>query len=223
MAQKKAAARKKTKTRTKTKTKVKKKPGTRVKTKTKAKTGTRTRAKTTSKVAPKMKTKTKAKTKTKTKTKARVKAKAKTAPRTAPKAKAAPKGKPGKRLGKKVLDEMRAAIMAERQRIIRELGRIEETINDATQGQEGSNQSYSNHLADIGTDYMEQEKNFYYASQEGHYLRSLDEALERIERGEYGICEMCGDLIGEKRLKAVPSARLCIKCKSESEKTQRGR
>jgi RNA polymerase-binding protein DksA len=181
------------------------------------------------KAAAKKKTKTKLKTKTKTKTKANVKAKAKTgtktkaAANTAVKVKATPKGKPGKKIGKKELDDMRAVIMAERQRIIHELGRIEETINDATQGQEGSNQSYSNHLADIGTDYMEQEKNFYYASQEGHYLRSLDEALERIDRGEYGICEMCGDLIGEKRLKAVPSARLCIKCKSESEKTQRGR
>jgi len=121
------------------------------------------------------------------------------------------------------IEEARKRIIAERARIIRELGRIEETINDATQGQEGSNQSYSNHLADIGTDYMEQEKNFYYASQEGHYLRALDEALERIERGEYGLCESCGDLIGDKRLKAVPSARLCIKCKSEAEKSQRGR
>ncbi|MDD3643528.1 MAG: TraR/DksA C4-type zinc finger protein [Candidatus Krumholzibacteria bacterium] len=165
----------------------------------------------------------KAAARTDVKTKPKAKARAKTATRPGPKAKAAPKGRQGKSLGKKELEEMRAAIMAERRRIIHELGRIEETINDATQGQEGSNQSYSNHLADIGTDYMEQEKNFYYASQEGHYLRSLDEALERIDRGEYGICEMCGELIGELRLKAVPSARLCIKCKSESEKTQRGR
>lgn len=173
--------------------------------------------------AAKAKTRTKTKSKTKTKTKAKAQVKSKTATQAKPKTKAAPKGKSVKRLVKKELEEMRKLIMAERERIIRELGRIEETINDATQGQEGSNQSYSNHLADIGTDYMEQEKNFYYASQEGQYLRSLDEALERIDRGEYGVCEMCGDLIGDKRLKAVPSARLCIKCKSESEKTQRGR
>ena len=104
-----------------------------------------------------------------------------------------------------------------------ELGSIEETINDATKEKEGSNQSYSNHLADVGTDYMEQEKNFYYASQEGHYLRALDEALERIERGTYGICEICTLRIGNKRLEAVPPARQCIKCKSESEKNNRGR
>lgn len=140
-----------------------------------------------------------------------------------PRASAGSAAKPGKKLGRKELEQARRLIQAERVRIIRELGRIEETINDATQGQEGSNQSYSNHLADIGTDYMEQEKNFYYASQEGHYLRALDEALERIERGEYGLCELCKVPIGEKRLKAVPSARLCIKCKSESEKGQRGR
>ena len=70
---------------------------------------------------------------------------------------------------------------------------------------------------------MEKEKNFYYASQEGHYLRSLDEALERIDRGEYGFCIDCGELITTKRLDVVPSAKHCIICKSENEKKERSR
>ncbi len=184
----------------------------------------------------KLKTKAKAKVKTTTKkaTKAKVKTKVKAKPK--PKAKAKPKvakkeeEKPppppkikGKKLNKKELEAARARILAERRRIIMELGRIEDAISDATKEKEGSNQSYSNHLADVGTDYMEQEKNFYYASQEGHYLRSLDEALERVERGTYGICEICTLRIQHIRLDAVPSARQCIKCKSESEKGNRGR
>jgi RNA polymerase-binding protein DksA len=127
------------------------------------------------------------------------------------------------KLTKKEIEHFKKKILAERERILKELGRIEEAINAAAEDKNGSNQSYSNHLADLGTDYMEKEKNFYYASQEGHYLRSLDEALERIKRGEYGLCFDCGELITNKRLDVVPSARLCITCKSESEKKERSR
>ena len=233
-AKKKATAR--TKTRAKSKTEPKKKAKAKVKTAAKKKTAKakakkKVKAKAKAKAKTRAKAKTKAKSKAKAKTKARAKGKTKARVKAKPRAKkAAPKpeapAKPkikGKKLTKKELEAARARIMEERTRIIRELGRIEETISDATKEKEGSNQSYSNHLADIGTDYMEQEKNFYYASQEGHYLRALDEALERIERGTYGICEMCTLRIGNIRLEAVPAARQCIKCKSESEKGSRGR
>ena len=46
-------------------------------------------------------------------------------------------------------------------------------------------------------------------------------ALERIELGEYGECESCGETIGVKRLMARPVADLCIDCKSEQEKLER--
>ena len=45
-------------------------------------------------------------------------------------------------------------------------------------------------------------------------LTDIDAALERFERGEYGICESCGGPIGEDRLEAMPAARLCITCAS---------
>ncbi len=192
--------------------------------KTKIKVKTRAKAKAKARSAVKKKPKARAKARPKAKAKARPKAKAKARPvkKAAPKPPASPRIK-GKKLTKKELEAARTRILAERERIIMELRRIEEAINDATKDKEGSNQSYSNHLADIGTDDMEQEKNFYYASQEGHYLKALDEALERIERGTYGICESCTLRIGNKRLEAVPSARRCIKCKSELEKNTRGR
>ncbi len=127
------------------------------------------------------------------------------------------------KLTKKDLKHFKEMILAERERILKELGRIEESIKEASDDQEGYKQSYSNHLADLGTDYIEKEKNFYYANQEGNYLRSLDEALERIESGDYGKCEICGSLINHKRLEAVPNASLCITCKSENELRARGR
>lgn len=57
-----------------------------------------------------------------------------------------------------------------------------------------------------------------------HERKLVDEirgALKRLEEGEYGVCEACGDEIGEKRLLARPMATHCIDCMTELETTQR--
>lgn len=43
-------------------------------------------------------------------------------------------------------------------------------------------------------------------------LRLVDEALDRLDTGEYGICQACEESISEKRLKAVPWAKHCVPC-----------
>lgn len=48
-------------------------------------------------------------------------------------------------------------------------------------------------------------------------LASLDDALARLERGEYGFCAACGTPLTRKRLEALPEASLCISCKWEAE------
>ena len=49
-------------------------------------------------------------------------------------------------------------------------------------------------------------------------LIAIDEALERIEDGSYGVCEECGKKIAPNRLKVMPFADLCVPCKSNMEK-----
>lgn len=49
----------------------------------------------------------------------------------------------------------------------------------------------------------------------------IQEALQRLEAGEYGICEECGEEIGIERLKARPVTTLCIECKSSQEIAER--
>ena len=78
--------------------------------------------------------------------------------------------------------------------------------------------TYSLHMADHGTDAMEREKSLLLAQRGGDYLDYLNEALERIEAGTFGICRLCGGTIGRKRLEAVPTATQCIECKSKQEK-----
>ena len=51
-------------------------------------------------------------------------------------------------------------------------------------------------------------------------LRNIKEALLRFEEGDYGVCDECGCDIPIGRLKVVPFARQCVKCKSDIEKMQ---
>jgi DnaK suppressor protein len=52
-------------------------------------------------------------------------------------------------------------------------------------------------------------------------LSKLDLALKKIEDGTFGICEICEEPIGKKRLEARPETSLCIKCKEDQEREER--
>ena len=52
-------------------------------------------------------------------------------------------------------------------------------------------------------------------------LTKLDLALKKIEEGTFGVCEICEEPIGKKRLEARPETSLCIKCKEDQEREER--
>jgi DnaK suppressor protein len=56
---------------------------------------------------------------------------------------------------------------------------------------------------------------------EKYYLSKIDKALKKIDDGEFGVCEACGDEISNKRLEARPVTTLCIRCKEEQEMEER--
>jgi DnaK suppressor protein len=97
--------------------------------------------------------------------------------------------------------------------------KISTTIKDST----GDISSYSYHMADQGTDAMERELAFMFASKSGRLIYHIDEALRRIQEGTYGKCFKCGKPISSARLQAVPHARMCIDCKAAEEGRSSGR
>ncbi|HIE04444.1 MAG TPA: TraR/DksA family transcriptional regulator [Candidatus Latescibacteria bacterium] len=111
-------------------------------------------------------------------------------------------------------------ILERREEILRDLRHFEEhTLFSSVRDQTGD-------IADVpdqGTDTLEQEKTVQIATKEGRYLYHLNEALERIRNGTFGICRKCGERIGKERLEAVPHATLCIRCKMEEEEGSRRR
>lgn len=56
---------------------------------------------------------------------------------------------------------------------------------------------------------------------ERNLLTKINDALNRIDDGDYGFCDNCGDPIGTGRLRARPMATLCIECKEDEEREER--
>jgi DnaK suppressor protein len=56
---------------------------------------------------------------------------------------------------------------------------------------------------------------------EKYYLSKIDRALQKIEAGQFGVCEECSEPITSKRLEARPVTTLCIRCKEEQEMEER--
>ena len=65
---------------------------------------------------------------------------------------------------------------------------------------------------------QERELNLLLQDREKQHLEAIEEALQRIETGEYGFCDECGDQIDQKRLMVMPLAQLCITCQQNEER-----
>jgi RNA polymerase-binding transcription factor DksA len=69
---------------------------------------------------------------------------------------------------------------------------------------------YSNHPGDIGTEQFEQQREAGFELMRKEQLEEIEDALSRIEKGTYGICEKSGKSIPEERLEVMPTARLRV-------------
>src|SRR5690242_21655087 len=128
-----------------------------------------------------------------------------------------------KGMNKKSLQHFDKRLLDERERVLKELGGADDAFGATPQSADGDLSSYSFHMADQGTDAMEREKAFLFASQEGRYLWHVNQALRRLYQNpeKFGKCEQCGEEIGFDRLDALPHARLCINCKAKEEDGKR--
>ncbi|HED11121.1 MAG TPA: TraR/DksA family transcriptional regulator [Caldithrix abyssi] len=111
-------------------------------------------------------------------------------------------------------------LLKNRAKVQKNLEYLRSTVLDTTtRDASGDHSSYSFHMADQGTDAMEREKAFMFAARDEKYLKQIDEALERIENGTYGICRETGKLISKERLKAVPTTTISVEAKLAEKKS----
>jgi DnaK suppressor protein len=116
-----------------------------------------------------------------------------------------------KELDKKTITKFRKILLKEREQIVGEVKQIVESSKEM--GQDG--------IQDIG----DEAANIYNKQvllslneNERMRLQEVDEALDRIENGTYGICEECGGPISLKRLEVRPVAKYCVPCLTKLEK-----
>lgn len=102
----------------------------------------------------------------------------------------------------------------EKERIFRNLIHAREIIEKGEKG-------VPTHIADYGTDEFEKGLEVGISNSESKVIEAINEAIEKIKEGKYGICEACGRRISKERLKAVPYAKYCIKCQTQREKSER--
>lgn len=127
-----------------------------------------------------------------------------------------------KKMDKKDLEKFKALLMQFRRKIAGDLKHLEnDSLNMNQRDAAGDLSAYSFHMADMATDNFDREFTLGLASTEQQTLNAIDVALRKIEEGTYGICEECDKQIPQKRLTAMPYARLCIKCQETEEKNKR--
>lgn len=119
---------------------------------------------------------------------------------------------------KKTLASIKSSLLENRQRLAQQLQEIEESAFNVSQSEMSGEVGYDEDYADAGTFTFEREKEASIANNVQDLLDKIDRALEKIEEGTYGICESCGQPIEAARLKALPSAVLCLKDKAAEER-----
>ncbi|HUT60861.1 MAG TPA: TraR/DksA C4-type zinc finger protein [Phycisphaerae bacterium] len=114
-------------------------------------------------------------------------------------------------LGKADLKSFRAMLLEKRRALVGDMNGMEaEAFRGNRQDRSGDLSNVPIHPADIGTDNYEQEFTLGLLESERTLLREIDEALERIDQGTYGICLGTGQAIDKARLRACPWAKYCI-------------
>lgn len=127
-------------------------------------------------------------------------------------------------LTKKELAEFRRQLEEERTRLLEELEAMEEhtpEVEDQVGMDIGG--GYDEDLADVASNTFEREKGLALESSVQQMLAQVEDALSRIDEGTYGFCQRCGDPIDIARLRVLPFATLCIRCKELEERSNGGR
>ncbi len=124
-----------------------------------------------------------------------------------------------KKFSKSDLKDFKKIVLKKKEEILNDLKHIsDDTLRKSQKEASGDISGYTYHMADVATDNYDREFSLGLASGERKSLYELDDALKRIEEGVFGICDDCKSPITKIRLRAVPSARLCIKCQQKREK-----
>jgi len=114
-----------------------------------------------------------------------------------------------KYMNKKQQEHFRAALLAWKRELEDEITRTVQQMRDVPENPPDPNDRASQET-DMSLELRSRDR-------ERKLIKKIDEAIERLDTGDYGYCEVCGVEIGVERLEARPTAELCIDCKTLDE------
>ncbi|HYZ20241.1 MAG TPA: TraR/DksA C4-type zinc finger protein [Gaiellaceae bacterium] len=115
------------------------------------------------------------------------------------------------------VSRVRDELLEKRERVAHALEYLHKE-NPGSMEDETEESPIDNHLAETASVTLDREIDYTLEEIDEQVLVSIDEAIARIDNGTYGICDNCGQRIGEERLRAIPWATLCIDCKRLQER-----
>ncbi len=112
------------------------------------------------------------------------------------------------------LDEQRALLLAERDASLRQAESLRAEAAQLAEEMEPGDTQFDEESGEGATINVERERDLAMSAQALSAVDDVDRALAKLDAGTYGTCEQCGQPIPKARLKALPSATLCVACKS---------
>ena len=123
------------------------------------------------------------------------------------------------RAAMKDLEKFRERLLIEQKRLETELQEIEARTARMSESERASELSaYEDHPADLASETFEREKDLAISESVEGLLNQVLVALEKVDRGTYGICDACNRPIKKARLNALPFATLCLECQDRIER-----
>ncbi|TET25338.1 MAG: molecular chaperone DnaK [Dehalococcoidia bacterium] len=115
---------------------------------------------------------------------------------------------------------LRSRLEKEQKRLNEELEQIKTNIRPASERREGSPFGKREEEA---TESFELEKRLALEKRVRDQLTEVEHALDKFDKGSYGLCDVCGQPIDPARLEALPQANLCLNCKALQAKNAKGK
>jgi len=115
------------------------------------------------------------------------------------------------------LKRFRRLLLAYREKLASSMDSMEDEALNKNRQEASGDLAVLPEMVDIASDNYNQEFTIGLIQNQNQVLRMIDDALAKIEQGQYGVCESCNQSIKKARLSALPYARLCIECQSKEE------
>jgi RNA polymerase-binding protein DksA len=112
------------------------------------------------------------------------------------------------------MERMQTVLHEERERLADRLEDVGNFLNDKGWGGRAEIATTDDDTVDMASQAVERERELALRSNLEDLLERVEKALAKIDEGEYGVCERCGEKISRERLKAVPHATMCVRCRA---------